>query len=167
MLLEREAEADLQQAVQSVRNMRLLPDVDSLPDPAATRLIDAISRESRIYLRDWAASEHPLAKLVPTTVDIQAWGLISRGDGYTVPHIHAHGWATGVFYPARPEGNGGELMIGRLEDAGGSDADWHTTRVRPNTGLLILIPSYYTHWTARLDGPGLRTSVAFDVLPRT
>jgi hypothetical protein len=30
--------------------------------------------------------------------------------------------------------------------------------------MLLLFPSFYTHWTIPLDKPGLRTSVAFDIV---
>ena len=166
MLLELEHKAERQDAVQSVRHMSTLCGLAGLSHPAANALTLEIAKETETYLRDWSGSNHPLAHLVPASFEISAWGLISRGEGHNTPHIHANGWATGVFYPRSVKGRGGELVIGRPEKAAGTEADWGARRVMPEAGLLVLMPSYYTHWTVPLQRSGLRTSVAFDVLPR-
>jgi len=44
--------------------------------------------------------------------------------------------------------------------------DWGARTIKPRAGTLLLFPSYYTHWTVPLNRPGLRTSVAFDVVSR-
>lgn len=164
LIRKMESRAEHQEAVQSVRRMRMLKEFATLEHPAAKALMLAISIEVRRYLADWRSANHPLARLVPQDIEIDAWCLISHTVGYTVPHIHPRAWATGVFYPVELEaGSGGDLVIGRPEGAAGSDEDWETTRVRPQSGLLVLMPSYFTHWTERLLQPGLRMSVAFDV----
>ena len=166
LLLEVEEQAQLQESAQSVRNMRMKSDLEHLGHPAAQDLLEEISEQTASYLADWRASDHPLSHLVPEDFDVLAWGLISRGEGYNVPHIHGEGWATGVFYPRSAEGDGGELVVGRPEGAPGSDSDWGARTIKPQAGILLLFPSYYTHWTIPLNRPGLRTSVAFDVVSR-
>jgi putative 2-oxoglutarate-Fe(II)-dependent oxygenase superfamily protein len=103
---------------------------------------------------------------VPRTARISAWGLISRGEGFNAPHIHHKGWATGVYYPAAPEGGGpgGALRIGPPPALGARAPGWPDATIRPEPGLLVLIPSFYTHWTVPLGRPGLRTSIAFDLV---
>jgi hypothetical protein len=166
LLRELEPEAEEQESVQSVRKMRMLRGFSTLQHPAAQALMIAISSKVRDYIAEWRSSDHPLADLVPQHFEIDAWGLISRGEGYNTRHIHPKGWVTGVYYPAAVEaGAGGELLIGRPDGAAGSDEDWGSVRVRPEAGLLVLMPSYYTHWTVPLDRSGRRTSIAFDVLP--
>lgn len=165
LLLSLEDDAEAQDAVQSVRNMRMVRHFEALDHPAAVALIRAIEREAGAYLSSWQASDHPVGHLVPQAFDIRAWGLISRGQGYNIPHIHAYGWATGVYYPRFVDGSGGELVIGRPRDSAGDAEQWHERRIRPEAGLLVLMPSFATHWTEPLEGPGLRTSVAFDVVP--
>ena len=166
LLLDLEEQAQPQESAQSVRKMRMASDLDRLDHPAAVQLLAAISDHTEAYLAYWRASDHPLGRLVPQTFDVSAWGLISRGEGYNVPHIHGEGWATGVFYPRSAEGDGGELVVGKPEGAPGADVDWGARTIKPQAGTLLLFPSYYTHWTVPLNRPGLRTSVAFDVVSR-
>ena len=167
LLLDLEQRAQAQESAQSVRNMRMTTSLGSMDHPAARALVQAISAHAADYLAQWRASDHPLARFAPERLELLAWGLISRGEGYNVPHIHGEGWATGVFYPRSIEGDGGELVVGRPEGAPGSDADWGGRTVKPEAGTLLLFPSFYTHWTVPLNRPGLRTSVAFDVVAGT
>jgi hypothetical protein len=167
LLLDLESQAEPQNARQSVRRMRMLKNFDRLEHPVARALMASFFVEVRDYLAAWRASGHPLAKLVPTGFSLGAWGLVSRGEGYNERHIHAQGWATGIYYPTTVADNtGGQLIIGPPksvpEKAGGG---WHTRAIRPVAGLFVLIPSFYTHWTVPLGRQGLRTSIAFDVLP--
>ena len=164
MLLGLEDEAEQQESVQSVRNMRMLSGLSQLDDETAEALIGEISARTADYLRRWQSSDHPFARFVSDEIEIHAWGLISRGEGYNIPHIHGEGWATGIFYPRSIEGAGGDLVIGRPKNAAGTDEDWAARQVKPAAGLLVLMPSFYTHWTVPLEGPGVRTSVAFDVV---
>src|SRR5687768_1869320 len=83
----------------AVRQMTMLKKFSALQHPAAKTLMDALSMEVAIYLADWSSSDHPFANLVASGFEIEAWGLISQEAGYVTPHIHAKGWATGVYYP--------------------------------------------------------------------
>jgi hypothetical protein len=164
LLLDLEDEAQEADSTQSVRRMRKLERFHALDHPAARALTAALKTEGERYLADWAESGHPLARIVPGRARLAAWGLISRGEGFNVPHIHYRGWATGVYYPAGidSDGNGGSLCVGPPEGAG-DGAGWPRAEIRPEPGLLVLMPSYYTHWTVPLGRPGLRLSVAFDL----
>ena len=165
LLLELEAEAPLE-SDQSIRNMRYLNQLSDRDHPLVKALIASISKEVAAFLADWRSSDHPLAHQVPQQFRISAWGLISRGQGFNVRHIHHRGWATGVYYPtALPDGPGGELLIGPPERASGGGGQWGARAIRPEPGLLVLIPSFVTHWTEPLGRAGLRTSIAFDLLP--
>ena len=164
LLLENEAQAVHQEAVQSVRNMRMLKKFTQLDHPGAVALTGALEGETRRYLQGWSRSDHPFARFVPLDFRIDGWGLISRGPGYNIPHIHQQGWATGIYYPTSVEGEGGVLCVGRPADAAGTDEDWGPHCIRPRGGLLVLMPSFYTHWTTPLAQQGLRTSIAFDVV---
>ena len=166
LLIELEPTAEKLEAVKSVRKMRKVKHLSELDDHRSVKLTNALNYQAERYLNDWRRSHHPLAHLVPTRWRLHAWGLISRGDGYNMPHFHHKGWATGVYYPTTLEdGEGGELFIGRPAGVPGNDSDWGAMRIRPRAGLLVLMPSYYMHWTVPLERPGLRASVAFDLLP--
>lgn len=164
LLLELEEEAEQQEAVQSVRNMRVLASMTKRDHPVARALVSEFERHTDAYLEHWRQSDHPFAAAVPRRFELRVWGLISRGDGFNVPHIHGEGWASGVFYPRSVDTAGGEFVVGKPKNASGTPAQWGERRVKPAAGLLILMPSFYTHWTVPLGQPGLRTSVAFDVV---
>ncbi|NML05910.1 putative 2OG-Fe(II) oxygenase [Sphingomonas sp. G-3-2-10] len=149
----------------SVREMREIPGVHRRPAFAA--LMAACRSETARYLADWAASDHPLARHVPEAFVLNAWGLISRGEGYNTRHQHTLGWATGVFYPVgiSDEFAGGALRIGGW--GAETPPGWPELAIRPEAGMLVLMPSSYVHWTDPLGAPGLRMSVAFDAIPET
>lgn len=149
----------------SVREMREISGLQKRREPAFLDLMAACRAETARYLADWAASDHPLARQVPEAFTLSAWGLISRGEGYNTRHQHTLGWATGVFYPVGVSDafSGGALRIGGW----GSETPpgWPKMAIRPEPGLLVLMPSSYVHWTDPLGAAGLRMSVAFDAIP--
>jgi hypothetical protein len=166
MVLELGAKANQLEASQSVRNMWKVSGLEQSDHQTARILIGELESRTAVYLKQWRASSHPFAHLVPSHLEIGAWGLVSRGEGYNIPHIHGRGWASGVFYPRSIKGAGGELVIGPPEDSAGTGPHWVSRSVKPKAGRLVLFPSFYTHWTVPLARPGLRTSVAFDVEPK-
>jgi hypothetical protein len=164
-LLREEPTADYEEAAQSVRHQRQISPIGKLADPSIAVLLERLREETVAYLGNWAQSSHALAPYVPRRFRLEAWALISRGPGFNVPHIHHRGWATGVYYPsALGETSGGLLCVGPPEAASETPAGWPQARFRPEPGLLVLMPSYYTHWTVPLSRPGIRTAVAFDVV---
>ena len=165
LIFAEQARAVHQQATQSVRDMWMLKNFTRLDHAAVHALIAELTAQTAAYLADWAASDHPLAKLVPKAFTTEGWALLSKGSGYNIPHVHQEGWATGVYYPVSPSGGGGDLHVGRPEGAKGSDADWGATAISPRRGYLVLMPSFYTHWTVPMERPGIRQSVAFDIVP--
>jgi hypothetical protein len=153
-------------SVQPLNQVPMLERLHRLDDPVARSLISALRTEADRYLLDWAASDHPLARLMTRQIDLKAWALFAREGGFSPRHLHPQGWATGVYYPAASPGggSGGELMIGPPEEFEDSAPEWPRATVRPEAGLLVLMPSYCMHWTLPFRGPGIRTSVAFDLL---
>jgi hypothetical protein len=169
LLLREEETAAYAEAAQSVRNQRQISPLEEIPDRPISKLLSLLKQETAKYLSGWAESGHALAAHVPRAFRLEAWALISRGEGFNEPHIHHRGWATGVYYPGGLESGmpGGELCIGPPEAVADAPAGWPRACIRPEAGLLVLIPSYYTHWTVPLGRPGLRTAIAFDVVPES
>jgi hypothetical protein len=165
LLLQHETNGVWQDAVQSVRKMTKVRRVHELPE--AYRLVAALECEATRYLEDWRTSTHCFASLIPEAFEVRAWGLISRGDGFNARHVHPVGWATGVYYPAglSSEGARGALQIGRPEFVPQAAKGWPEATIRPEKGLLVLMPSFYTHWTEPLGEAALRLSIAFDLVP--
>lgn len=161
-LLEREAGLEPGSRM-SVRQMTQVQKLQHFPEFAP--LLAACRNAVDTYLARWASSDHPLARLVPNAFTLGAWGLISRGEGYNTRHRHTIGWATGVYYPIGldPAISGGSLCIGGWSDP--APPGWPVATIRPEPGLLVLMPSYYVHWTEPLGAPGLRLSIAFDAIP--
>lgn len=160
LLLRAESGSGFCAESQSIRNMCRIGDLEMLGGP----LIAALREAGQRYLADWAASDHPFARLLPARTTMKAWGLISRGEGYNTPHYHHLGWATGVYYPVGVEPPGGELCVGRPDHIAASVPGWPEASFRPEPGMLVLMPSFYTHWTVPLARPGLRLAVAFDMM---
>lgn len=163
LLLELEDGTEEQEAVQSVRSMRVLHRIELLDHPVAKAIVEQLRTHIAQYLQRWRASRHPFARFVPERFRLGVWGLISRGQGHTIPHIHPRGWATGVYFPRAVPGPGGDLLV-RSSDKVGEDPALGQLRITPKAGLLVLMPSFYKHSTEPLEGAGLRTSVAFDVM---
>lgn len=116
---------------------------------------------------------HPFDQGVPRDFRLYSWGVIMGEKGHQAPHIHPHGWLSGVYYIDVPEeitaddpARNGWIEFGR------GDARWNqpTTsmpihQVRPEVGTLLTFPSYFWHSTRPLKPNKPRISFAFDVIP--
>ena len=148
-----------------VHHTRERLDIDRLGDPAIDRLMAACRVEMAAYFTDWATSGHPLANLVPDQFGFSAWGHVSRGDGHATRHNHPVGWASAVFYPVGLDADeaGGNLRLGGWDAV--PPPGWPDAKIRPEAGLLVMMPSWYVHWTEPLEQPGLRIAIAIDAIP--
>lgn len=151
---------------QSERNLRHMKALHRSDAPAFVAVLEMIRAAVTRYFSDWATSDHPFAAFVPTSFDLRAWGTIARADGYHTRHQHPIGWASGVYYPVDlPAGSvGGALRIGGWQDP--APPGWPSATIRPRAGLLVLMPSWYVHWTEPIAVGGARMAVAFDAVPR-
>lgn len=165
-LVADEADMPYSERVQISYRMRSRDGLHVLRHPVFDPLLAAVRVEMAAYLARLAASDHPLAALVPQDFDVESWAMVSRAKGYNVRHHHPRGWVTGVYYPcALPPGSvGGALRIGGWSDP--SPPGWPDEAIVPEPGLLVLLPSWYVHWTepTRSDGP--RLSIAIDAVRR-
>lgn len=118
------------------------------------------------YFARWAASDHPLAHLVPKDFVLSSWAMIARADGHNVRHVHPYGWATSVYYPVGlPEGSvGGKLHIGGWQDP--PPPGWPDAAITPEPGLLVVLPSWVVHWTEPTGVEGTRIAIATDVVAK-
>ena len=93
-----------------------------------------------------------------------------RQDGHQLPHIHASGWLSGVYYAQLPDSApGGDDHAGWIEfGRPGYDLPATGAQVRaiaPEVGRLLFFPSYFFHRTIPFRGDRPRVSVAFDLAP--
>jgi hypothetical protein len=168
-LFEKRTDHNWQEAVQSVRGMHYIPDLDQQDDKRTQRLLREIGHHVELYVADLRTNSQQVLPWIPQKYFIESWALISSGHGYNVPHIHYRGWITGVLYIAGPNEIGsdgypvGALRIGACK-AAASAVGWPDFAIAPKPGSLVLFPSYFTHWTVPLGKPALRISIAFDVV---
>lgn len=166
LMLREEAAGRVRTTHRAVQGIARIDRIDERGDPMPA-LTAAIRTEIDRYLADWAASGHLLAPHVPDRRCYVFWGHVARGEGYDLPHLHSAGWATGIYYPSgiegEPEGEGGALCVGPPRRLPGGMPGGPDFRLRPEPGMLVLMPSWYTHWTLPLGRPGLRLAIAFDV----
>jgi putative 2-oxoglutarate-Fe(II)-dependent oxygenase superfamily protein len=166
-LLQQKSDANLQRAVQSVRDMHNIT-LRGYSDIRIMRLLEEVHDRVSRYIADITGGEKAALPWVPQKFRLVPWALVSTGFGYNTPHVHRRGWITGVVYVCGPDEIGadghpvGALRVGApkaVENAAG----WPDMVVAPKPGTLVLVPSYFTHWTTPLGRPGLRISIAFDV----
>lgn len=96
------------------------------------------------------------------------WSVRLRDGGYQPNHVHDRGWISSAYYvsvlPAeRPKDpNAGKLKFGEPHRPMRGCTPEHM--VEPQTGTLVLFPSYMWHGTVPFEGQE-RLSMAFDVIP--
>jgi hypothetical protein len=169
VLLELEADDTWEEEVQSVRKMYRISNLNRHPDRLVKATLAEIDQRVAHYVANWTKTDHVISRWLPRSYSISPWAMISHGDGYNVPHVHTQGWITGVLYVAGPDrvdagdGSPGALRVGPAPEVVES-AGWPDITVAPAPGTLVLMPSYYTHWTVPLGRPGLRIAIAFDVI---
>jgi tetratricopeptide (TPR) repeat protein len=94
-----------------------------------------------------------------------SWSSRSGEGGHHVSHVHAGGWISGVYFVSGHEGEQGALTFGEPPfDAGIKNA--LSRKVPAKAGTLVLFPSYLWHGSLPLGPAQMRTTIAFDVLPR-
>ena len=101
-----------------------------------------------------------------------SWSVRLHRAGYHTSHVHPRGWISSACYIQLPDsmraGHTGEgsLSFGvpGLLTAPALDAE---LSIRPQTGQLVLFPSYFWHGTLPFHSEQPRLTVAFDVVPDT
>lgn len=117
---------------------------------------------------------HPFVRGAPPRFHLDLWAVKMASGGKMLPHIHADGWLSGVYYVDVPAvvddpaaGEAGWLKIGTPR------ADIRLTRptltrtVKPEPGLIVTFPSYLWHDTVPLPESNTeqRLCLAFDLHP--
>jgi tetratricopeptide (TPR) repeat protein len=98
------------------------------------------------------------------------WSVRLHRDGYHTSHVHPRGWMSSACYIQLPDSmTAGHTAEGILSfGAPGmltTPALPAELSVRPQTGLLVLFPSYFWHGTLPFHSEQPRLTVAFDVVP--
>ncbi|MDP6389908.1 MAG: tetratricopeptide repeat protein [Alphaproteobacteria bacterium] len=117
-------------------------------------------------------SEHPFIDRKPAGFGLSIWGVVMPAQGHQIAHIHPAAWLSGVCYPLVPDlireddqGHAGWIAFNRPPDHFHSKAAPDIRYHKPETGLMILFPSYLYHHTVPFEAEATRISIAFDILP--
>jgi uncharacterized protein (TIGR02466 family) len=143
---------------------------DSLREDQGPEILKAMMAALRRAVEDYACDlpgeAHPFIAARPRQFGLEAWGVISGAEGHHEPHIHRRAWASGVFYIAAPRAaddpaaRTGWLRVGFPATSRHGEA-W----IKPEPGLLLLMPAYFHHETRPTGLDEDRICVAFDVVP--
>lgn len=123
--------------------------------------IAALARSPLLSAHPWFSARSPHWR-------IQAWATVIHGDGgHQRPHTHPAGWMSGVYYLDSGDGSEaeGQLVFGHPPDELELSFAANQLEVIPQTGDLLLFPSFFLHHTTPYFGSRKRISIAFDVIP--
>jgi tetratricopeptide (TPR) repeat protein len=145
-------------------------DLFALPDP----LIATVRGMIEARVRAWIAglprdADHPfLSRNTGRFAFSGSWSVRLWSSGFHENHIHPEGWISACYYVALPEAvnrdRQGWLKFGETGLRLG-ERERITRMVRPESGLLVLFPSYFYHGTVPFEDAGHRTTIAFDIVP--
>ena len=106
------------------------------------------------------------------TLSVSAWATICRTGAYHAPHSHPDSAWSGVYYVDPGTDTADQPLSGVLEflepRAGveavtaPGDPYGEPFRVRPQTGLLVVFPSWLYHWVHPYVGQRARIAVSFN-----
>jgi uncharacterized protein (TIGR02466 family) len=106
-------------------------------------------------------------------LSVSAWATVSRVGAYHAPHSHPDSAWSGVYYVDAGTVNPDRPLSGVLEfldpragvEAVSAPGDPYgePTRVRPESGLLVIFPSWLYHWVHPYAGASPRIAVSFNV----
>ncbi|WP_371999155.1 putative 2OG-Fe(II) oxygenase (plasmid) [Tistrella mobilis] len=159
--------------------------------PVLRRLLDRLWRVACAYVdRLPADPDNPFLRARPAGLVLKAWSVVSGAKTHHLPHLHATSWVNGVYYAEVPPvvadapvvadvaGRPGWLRVGPAAGRGfaaAGDGDgpeggadrvgWAERWIRPEPGLVVLMPSHFTHETVPLGCDQRRICVAFELHP--
>ena len=167
-IVEERARADAGSGGSNVGGWHSEPDFFTWPHPHAQQLLswvrDAIARITR-YTGGGDAGEIQL--------QAAAWANVLGPGGYNTPHTHPACMWSGVYYVetgTRPEGATSSGLIefqdprNAVEMIGVPGAPFAgKLTFDPEPGLMLVFPSWLSHYVHPYRGEGLRVSIAFNV----
>ena len=116
---------------------------------------------------------HPFLAHPPKRWEFASWAAVLHFQGNLTPHIHLDGYVSGVYYPQLPElvgapeqGQAGFFELGPPPEQFPLKASTGSLPIKPEEGLMILVPSYFYHRTSPFEARQRRISIAFDAVPR-
>ena len=145
--------------------------LETADSPVLRRMFDRLWRVALDYIdRLPTDPDNPFLRSRPPSLSLRAWSVVSGADTHHLPHLHATSWVNGVYYVAVPPsvadatGKPGWLRVGPAAGRGFNAANgWEERWIRPEPGLVVLMPSHFTHETVPLGCDERRICVAFEL----
>jgi hypothetical protein len=146
-------------------------DLTRSTDPVIQALFKAFDAPIRHYLAHIGHGADPLRRRNQSGYRFNgSWSVKLRTSGFHNNHVHPRGWISSACYIALPDSmadTGSDAGVLTFGEPGiiTTPALRSEYRVRPQTGMLVLFPSYVWHGTVPFPGDQPRLTVAFDVVP--
>jgi tetratricopeptide (TPR) repeat protein len=138
-------------------------------------LVDRLERRIAEALQDYigemrGAGDHPLVSRRARGFQYAgSWSSRLTNCGFHVNHVHPAGWISSCYYVGVPkvtqESRQGWIKFGE-PSADLALSDPIKRAIQPVPGRLVLFPSYMWHGTIPFQDDAVRTTIAFDVIPR-
>ena len=117
------------------------------------------------YFADRTRAQHPYCPCRSAPGRLDAWATVLDSGGFQDSHNHPSGVLSGVYYVQLPGmGEGGAIEFGRPAPPFSAPLVPEVVLIRPQTGLLVLFPSFFWHRTIPFQGDSKRISIAFDLI---
>ncbi|MBT5111300.1 MAG: tetratricopeptide repeat protein [Rhodospirillaceae bacterium] len=123
-------------------------------------------------------SNHPYTAYKPERWDLFVWATRAKTFEYQFPHIHPHGWVSGIYYPRVPAFTApldeagqavefpGHVEFYRFLQFSQRPVVSESVRIPAEEGLMVLFPSYFHHGINPFESETNRMSIAFNAMPR-
>jgi tetratricopeptide (TPR) repeat protein len=157
---------------QSLRHgTETIGDLSRNEKPSIRALFQAFDTPIRDYIARMGKGDDPLRRRNTGAYHFNgSWSVRLRTDGFHHNHVHPRGWISSACYIELPD------AMRRADSREGvlafAEPGILTTpalpaqhEVRPETGMLVLVPSYFWHGTVPFSGDRTRLTVAFDAVP--
>jgi hypothetical protein len=145
--------------------------LETADGPVLRRMFDRLWRAALDYIDRLPVDPgNPFLCSRPPGLSLRAWSVVSGADTHHLPHLHAASWVNGVYYVEVPPvtadavGKPGWLRVGPAAGRGFNAGNgWDERWIRPEPGLVVLMPSHFSHETVPLGCDERRICVAFEL----
>lgn len=142
--------------------------------PLVAKLKERIDEAVARYIAELdEAPLHPLRSRRAKTFRYSgSWSSRLHASGFHVNHFHPDGWISSCYYVSVPDAAKDEAAMQGWIKFGEPALDLvlkHPVRrtIQPIGGRLVLFPSYMWHGTVPFHDHAARTTIAFDVVPKS
>ena len=138
-------------------------------------LLSSILKISDTYRKICYTHIYEIEKPIAENFVKDFWMVELKENNYNSIHVHPNATFSGIYYQSLPNAiknnktsqqNGNvyfvnDMVKGVLNDSFGGSQIYQVT---PNEGLLLIFPSWLSHYVVPFKGPGKRISYAFNII---